>query len=75
MYISATEEEIFGSEYEKKVFKHMYFIRNLYIQGHARGRVVKAHATYAANPRGPLLHVTSPSLSHIFICLLLNKGV
>ena len=39
-------------------------------KGHAGGRVVRVHAINAADPgwipaRGPLLHVTSPSLSHI----------
>ena len=49
--------------------------------GRTGGRVVRAHATYAADhgsipAGGPLLHVTSPSLSPIFpLCLLLNKSV
>ena len=46
-----------------------YAFSKMKLHGHAGGRVVSVHAVYAADPvsfsvRGPLLHVTSPSLSH-----------
>ena len=47
---------------------------------HAGGRVVRAHAINTAAPGlipaiGPLLHVTSPSLSRVSSLSTANKGV